>query len=104
VTLAENSPVRIDHSNPENAAILKFQSQRHSNPFMWVSACIEIDITLDPVQTGNRKAGAFNEALEPANAILHLAERSIIGQEFPDAGAFLDQFHHATNDLSHAFW
>jgi hypothetical protein len=90
VSFAEDSPAGIDESNPENAAILKFQPQWNTDPFMRVDARIEIDHALNPVQARNRKAGAFNDALEPPHAILYLSECYLIGQEFPDAGAFLD--------------
>ena len=91
---AEDSSVGIDESNSEDAAVLKFQPQWNADPFMGVGARIEIDRAFNPVQAGNRKAGTFDNALEPAKVIAYLAERYVIGRQFTDTRAFLDQLHH----------
>jgi hypothetical protein len=96
MALAEDPPVAVDESDSKDVAILKPQSQRNTDPFMGNRVRIEIDLSFDPVQTRNRKARAFDDALEPAKAISNLTERHVIRHEIPDAGAFLDKLHHVT--------
>src|SRR5262245_44398056 len=90
VTFAENAPFGIDESDSERTAVLKFQSQWGTDPFLGIGVRIEVNRAFDPVQAGNGKTGAFDDALESAKAVPHLAERHFMGEEFSDTATFLD--------------
>jgi len=104
VTLGENASLAVNQSNSYHPAVLKLQAQRDADPFERIRVRIEFDRTFNSMKARNRKARPFDDALEPAEPIPHLAEHRSIQRQFSDTGTFFDKLHLFVFEFLIASW
>lgn len=92
----EDVPRGIDNRDSQHAAIVEFQSQAGSNPF----GRIHLHGAFDAKKAGNGHAGTFRHSLITTNLICNRLNHPAILQQFPGAGALLDEFHHGRHSIS----